>query len=138
MKRLAVAFLLLSLACSSYDLTTPSQESLSGKWNLVSVNDTPLPYSAPHAGSNKLELVEDVLTISPPGSFTEVSTFRNTQDGQVTTHTVTDAGTYEFNSYAVTFHFQNDGSIGSGTLTGRTMKIITSGVSFSYRKIAGS
>jgi len=133
-KKLRVAFMLLSLGCSSYDLTTPTQDSLSGKWNLVSVNDAPLPYEAPHVGSNKVELIEDVLTISPPHNFTEVSTFRDTQNGQVTTHTVTDTGTYEFNSYAVTFHFQNDGSIGSGTLTGRTMKIITSGISFNYRK----
>ena len=134
MKKLSIAFVLLTLACSSYDVTTPSQESLSGKWKLVSVNDTPLPYEAPHVGSNKVELIEDVVTISPPNTFTEVSTFRDTQNGQVSTHTVTDTGTYEFNSYAVTFHFQNDGSIGSGTLTGRTMKIITSGISFNYKK----
>ena len=134
MKRFLLAFASLSLACSSYDLTTPTQDSLSGKWNLVSINDTPLPYDAPHVGSNKLELIEDVLTISPPNTFTEVSTFRDTQNGQVTIHTVTDSGTYEFNSYAVTFHFQNDGSIGAGTLSGRTMKIITSGISFDYRR----
>jgi hypothetical protein len=134
MKKFLIALTSLALACSSYDLTTPSQESLRGTWNLVSVNDNPLPYGVPSPGSSKVELVEDVVTISPPNKFTEISTFRNTQNGQVTTQNVTDSGTYEFNSYAVTFYFQSDGSIGSGTLTGRTMKIITSGVSFSYRK----
>jgi len=34
----------------------------------------------------------------------------------------------------VTFHFQSDGSTGSGTLTGHTLKIIASGIEFSYDK----
>jgi hypothetical protein len=131
MKKLLI--LVTFLGCSSYTLTTPTEESLTGKWNLTEVNGTPLPYTVPQIGA-KQEVVEDVLTIAPSNTFTEVTTIRITQNGQVTTNTVTDAGTYEFNSYAVTFRFQRDGSFGSGTLTGRTMKVITSGISFTYRK----
>ena len=131
MKKLLI--LLAFLGCSSYTLTTPTEESLTGKWSLTAVNDTPLPYTVPQIGP-KQEVVEDVLTIAPSKTFTEVTTLRITDNGQVTARTVTDAGTYEFNSYSVTFRFQRDGSFGSGTLTGRTMKIITSGISFTYRK----
>ena len=131
MKKLLI--LLASLGCSSYTLTTPTEEALTGKWNLTAVNGTSLPYTVPQIGP-KQEVIEDVLTIATLKTFTEVTTIRITQNGQVTTKTVTDTGTYEFNSYAVTFHFQTDGSFGSGTLTGRTMTIAASGVSFTYRK----
>lgn len=134
MKKILLVLASLSLGCSSYTLTTPTQESLGGKWNLTAVDGTSLPYTAPHIGTDKQEVMADVLTITPPNTFTEVTTVRSTVGGQVTTQTITDSGTYEFNSYAVTFHFQGDGSLGSGTLTGRTMEIITSGISFTYKK----
>lgn len=134
MKKMLFALALLSLGCSSYDLATPTDQLLAGKWNLTEVDGTPLPYSTPQIGSNKQEVIEDVLTIAAPDTFTEVTTLRNTQNGQVTTQTITDSGTYEFNSYVVTFHFQSDGSIGAGTITGRKMKVITGGISFTYEK----
>lgn len=134
MKKLLLLLASLSLGCSSYDLATPSDESLAGKWNLTAVNGTSLPYGVPQPGSDKQEITADVLTITTPNTFTEVTTVRFTHNGQETTQTVTDSGTYEFNSYVVTFHFQSDGSIGAGTLTGRTMKIMTSGISFTYEK----
>ena len=134
MKKILLLLASLSLGCSSYDLTTPTEDAIAGKWKLTAVNGTPLPYTVPHAGSTRQELVEDVVTITLPSTFSETTTFRITQNGQVTTETVTDSGTFEFNSYVVTFHFQSDGSLGAGTLTGRTMKIVTSGISFSYQK----
>ena len=133
MKKLLLALAALSLGCSSYDLTTPTQDALTGSWNLLSVNGTSLPYAPPHPGSNMQEVVADVLTLTAQNTFSEVTTIRITQDGQVTTQTVLDSGTYDFNSYVVTFDFK-DGSIGSGTLKGRKMTIITSGISFDYEK----
>ena len=134
MKKFLLALILLSPACSSYSLTTPTQDSLAGTWNLTAVNDQPLPFVFSQTNANTVEVMKDVLTITPPDQFSEVTTLRNTQSGQVSSETVFDSGTYEFNSYVVAFHFQSDGSIGSGTLTGRTMKVITSGISFTYSK----
>jgi hypothetical protein len=134
MKKLLVALVLLSLACGSYSLVSPAQDLLAGTWNLIAVNDQPLPFVFSQTSSNKVEVTKDVLTITPPDQFSEVTTLRNTRSGQVSDETVFDTGTYEFNSYVVAFHFQSDGSIGSGTLTGKTMKIMTSGISFTYSK----
>jgi hypothetical protein len=134
MKKLLLAMALLSLGCDSYSLTTPTQDTLAGRWDLTEVEGASLPYVVPNIGPVKAEIVEDVLNLTPPNTFTEVTTIRNTQNGQVTTQTVNDSGTYEFNSYAVTFHFQSNGTFGAGTLTGKTMKVITSGVSFTYKK----
>lgn len=133
MKKLLIALAVLSLGCNSYTLTTPSQELLTGNWNLVSVDGNSLPYAPPHAGSDKEEVVQDVLTITAPDTFSEVTTIRVTQNGQVTTQTVLDSGTYTFNSYTVTFYFKN-GSTGSGTIIGRKMTVTTSGITFDYKK----
>jgi hypothetical protein len=134
MKKLLVSLILLSLGCSSFSLTSPSQDTLAGTWNLTEVNDKPLPFVFAATSSNKVELVKDVLTITAPDKFSEVSTMRNTRGSEVSSETILDSGTYEFNSYVVTFHFQSDGSMGAGTLTGRTMKVVTSGISFTYEK----
>jgi hypothetical protein len=134
MKKILLTLLSLSIACSSYDLTTPTQDALTGKWDLAAVNDAPLPFTFSKIGTNKTEITQDVLTITAPNTFSEVTTARETQNGQVTMRTIFDSGTYEFNSYVVSLQFQSDGSIGSGTLAGRTMTIITSGVTFTYKK----
>jgi hypothetical protein len=101
-------------------------------WNLTAVNDQGLPFMIGGPGSR--EFVSDVLTLADNNTFTESTTMRTTVYGQVTTETILDSGAYEFNSYAVTFHFQSNGTIGSGTLTGRKMKVTTSGTSFTYVK----
>ena len=134
MRKLLFLLASLSLGCSSYDLTTPTQDSLAGTWNLTTVNGSPLPYMIPQFGTTKREVLADVLTITAPNTFTEVTTVRSTQNGITTTITVTDSGTYEFTSYTVTLSFQSSGSIGSGTLSGRKMSIITSGVAFTFEK----
>ena len=134
MKYFWITLLLLSIACSADDLTTPTQEVLSGEWNLTAVNDVPLPSVIPGPGGSTTEVVHDVLTITPPNTFSEVTTARETQGGRVTTRTIFDSGTYEFNSYVVSLHFQSTGASGSGTVVGRTMTVITSGVQFTYKK----
>jgi hypothetical protein len=133
MKKLLLMFVSLSLsACTSYDLTTPTREQLTGTWNLTTVNDQGLPFKVGGPGSR--EFVADVLVLADNNTFTETTTVRTTVNGVTTTETILDSGTYEFNSYAVTFHFQSNGTIGSGTLTGRKMKVTTSGTSFTYVK----
>jgi hypothetical protein len=134
MKKLLLAMVSLLIACSSYDLTTPTQDRLTGKWDLTAVNGVSLPYVFARTGANKTEITQDVLTIAASNIFSEVTTAQDTQNGQTTTRTILDSGTYQFNSYAVTFSFQSNGSVGSGTLTNRTMEVVTSGVKFTYKK----
>ena len=69
MKKLLVALVLLSLACSSYSLTTPTAEALAGTWNLTAVNNQPLPFVFSQTSASKVEVIKDVLTITPPDQF---------------------------------------------------------------------
>lgn len=135
MKKLLLSLALLSLACTYDSLTTPTEALLTGKWNLTSVNGTALPYTISQLGGKKSEVVADTLTMGASNTFTEVTVVRTTQNSDVTTQKITDVGSYQFNSATITFHFGSNNSIGSGTVTGKTMTVITSGVSFAYKKL---
>jgi hypothetical protein len=123
----------LGTACSSDDSTGP-ETSVAGTWTLQTVNGFDLPYVVAQSGGDKVEVTADVLTVADGGAFTELTTIRVTTGGVATTQSVPDAGTYTVNGTAVTFHFQSDGSSGTGTLTGNTLTVATQGVSLLYRK----
>jgi hypothetical protein len=74
-----------------------------------------------------------VVTLTDAGSVTEASTHRTTINGQVTTETEPDAGSYTRNGTAITFTF-NSGVTGTGTIGGDTITIAFEGLSAVYRK----
>jgi hypothetical protein len=133
MRKSLIAFLALTLACSG-DSTGPTEASVAGTWNLQSINGTALPFVVAQTGTNKVEITGDVLTVTASGSFTEITTVRTTQNGTSTTQTVPDAGTYVLNGNNVTFQFQSDGSVGSGTVSGSTLTVSQTGLSLIYKK----
>jgi hypothetical protein len=133
MKKIFFALLALTLACSN-DSTAPTAASVAGTWNLQSVNGTALPFIVAQTGTNKVEITADVLTATPSGSFTEITTIRTTQNGVATTQTSPDAGSYVLNGNNVTFQFQSDGSIGAGTISGNTLTVSDAGLSLIYKK----
>ena len=107
---------------------------MAGRWTLQSINGTPLPWVVLQSGANKIEVTADVLTATGTGSFTQVTTVRNTLNGLVTTETRSDAGIYTLNGNAVTFVFNGNGSSGTGVLNGNTLNVGVSGSAFIYRK----
>lgn len=133
MRKTFLALLALTLACSG-DSTGPTEASVAGTWNLQSVNGTALPFVIAQTGTNKTEITADVLTVTSSGSFTEITTVRTTLNGTATTQTVPDAGSYVLNGNNVTFQFQSDGSVGSGTISGNTLTVSQAGLSLIYKK----
>jgi hypothetical protein len=63
--------------------------------------------------------------IRPP---TQMTHFCTTQDGQVTTDSIPNSGTYALNGTAVTFTFDSDGSTGTGSLSGNTLTVVAAGL----------
>jgi hypothetical protein len=133
MKKIFFALLALTLACSN-DSTAPTPASVAGSWNLQSVNGTALPFVVTQTGTNKVEITADVLTATSSGSFTEITTLRTTQNSVATIQTGSDAGSYVLNGNNVTFQFQSDGSVGSGTISGSTLTVSEAGLSLIYKK----
>lgn len=135
MRRLG--FLLLTavlIGCGSDSSTGPSSATIAGTWNLQSINGTTLPFTLAQTGANKIELTSDIIVVSGTGSFTQTSTLRTTDNGQVTTQSVADAGTYTLNGSAVTLRWNSDGSISTGSWVGNTITATGDGLAFVYKR----
>ena len=134
MRLIACMLLLVGAACGGDSPTQPTSSSVAGTWSLQTINGTALPYIVAQAGSDKVELTSDVLTVVGSGSFTQITQVRVTQNGQVSTQSIPDAGSYVLNGTAVTFTFNSDGSSGTGSLSGNTLTIAEDGFAYVYRK----
>ena len=134
MRRLFLLLLPLALACGDDDSTTqPTLAFLAGTWDLQSVNGSPLPYVVLQTSTSKSELMSDVITVTTTGSYTQLTTVRNTLNGQVTTQTGNGAGTFTLNGTALTFQASN-GTSGTGTVSGTTFTLPLAGSSYLYKK----
>lgn len=128
---LALAILPIVAACS--DSTGP-RVSAAGTWNLKTVNGANLPFTFFSDGTTTMEVTSDVITVSEGGAFTELTTFRTTENGSATTDTQAEAGHYTLSGNNVTFTY-NDGSFfGTGTISGNTLTISETGLSLVYEK----
>jgi hypothetical protein len=135
MRFVSAAVLVLAVACGASDAgTAPTSSSVVGTWTLQSVNGSALPFVVSQTGANKLELVSDVVSATASGTFTQSTTIRNTTNGQVTTQSVPDAGSYSLNGTAVTFQFNSDNSVGTGSLNGNTMTVAQDGFAYIYKR----
>jgi hypothetical protein len=134
MRVIACLLLIVAAACGSDSPTQPTATSVAGTWSLQTINGTALPYVVAQTGADKVELTSDVLTVVPSGSFTEITTLRVTQNGQVSTQSVPDAGSYTLNGTAVSFTFNSDGSSGTGSISGNTLTVTSDGIALVYKK----
>ena len=125
-----IATVLLA-GCDSDDTTGPSQNSVSGTWNLTTVNGSALPFTL--QSTPKIEVLSDQLVVSANGTFTESTQLRFTNGTIVTTQTIADAGTYSLSGTAATFIY-NDGTTGAGTVSGNTLTVAEPGLSLVYQK----
>jgi hypothetical protein len=107
--------------------------SAAGTWNLTTVNGSPLPFIA-QAASPKVELLSDQLILGASGTFTQTTTVRFTDVGVDTTQTFADAGTYTVNGTAISFRFNSDGSVETGTVGSTTLTVAGGGFSAVYTK----
>jgi hypothetical protein len=124
---------LLAVGCGG-DATGPTTASVAGTWSLQSINGIALPYVVAQTGGDKVEITGDVFTAVATGSFTQLTTVRTTLSGQVTTQSVADAGSWSMSGTAVTFQFNSNGSVGTGSLSGNTLTVTDAGYAYIYRK----
>ena len=127
MRRLIpVVALAVAVACGSDSTTQPTAASVAGTWSLQTVNGSPLPFTLTQTGTDKLELLSDVVTAQPNGTYTEVVQFRTTVGGQTTTSSNTDSGTFTINGTAVVLSSAQTGST-TGQLSGNTLTLADQG-----------
>jgi hypothetical protein len=127
MRRLMLLMLPIALmGCGGSDNSTtgPTLASLSGTWNLQTANGTPLPFTVSSAGGIKTEILSSVVTVAANGTFTQVSQFRTTINGQISLMTLPSSGTISLSGTLVTVTVTGSGA-GTGTLNSSTMFTVT-------------
>ena len=140
MRRLLVVALLLASASCSKDSSTNPTASLEGTWNLSTINGASLPFLLQELDlqattpTPRVELLSDQIIATSVGTFTEKATARVTDATGPFTVPFTDTGTWVLSGTTITFHFDSDGSSGTGSLNGNSFSIGESGFASVYVK----
>jgi hypothetical protein len=135
MRRLLVAatLLVLSAACTQGFPDAPiggggsigsgGGGGLTASYTLTTINGQPLPYTYFTSGSDKYDLLDDVLAVNANGTWTERYNERHTVSGVVTTPSYLDGGTYVATGSKLAFTSTTPGfdPYFEGTLSGTTL-----------------
>ena len=130
---LAITFALAAVTlagCGSDTSLGPTHASISGTWNLTTIDGLSLPYVA-QAANPKIEVLSDQLLVDADGTFTESAQLRFTTGSTVTTQAYDASGTYTVSGTKASFGW-SDGSIGSATISGTTITVDQDGYSYLY------
>lgn len=135
MRRLVMALAAVSLlGCGGGDSTGPGGTNVVGTWNLTTVNSSGLPFTlAEVAGSYKLEVLADQFTFNANGTWSGTATFRETDNGTVTTTTEPDNGTWSQAGSNVTKTY-SDGSTATATISGNRITFVEIGITAIYQR----
>lgn len=128
-----VLALATAVACGG-DSKPPTTSSAGVTYKLQTINGSPLPYTVTVFGPDKVEYLDDQVTLTDGGNYAESGHIRTTQNGQATTDVITDAGLFVRNGEALSFQSAVDGSTATGTLSGTTLTVLTPGLSSVYTK----
>ena len=126
------AFLVLAFALAACSSST-APTSIAGTWTLQTINGASLPFVIAQSGSDKSEILADVITLTGAGTYTETTTFRVTLSGVATTQSIPDGGTYTVSGSTLTIH-PDDGSTGTATWSGNTITAAVEGFTFVYKR----
>lgn len=124
-------------ACSATDTTEAGIALVAGTYQLVSVNDQPVPFVEVSTGT-VVTLTGSQLITRNDGTFTETSTRTTTTAGTTTTATVSTSGTYSVGGSVVVFVSTGNGPSGLGSYNGGSstpvLTVPVSSKSYIYRK----
>src|SRR6476659_5792778 len=94
MRKILALVLATAVACGG-DSTTPlTSTNVGTTYRLQTINGSPLPYTVTVFGPDKGEYLDDQVTLTDAGTYAESGHVRTTQNGQVTTEAITDAGLF--------------------------------------------
>ncbi len=117
------------------DAVTAGDSTIRGAYTLRTVNGAALPFTKSVVGATKVEILDDKITLFPANTFAEEGHIRTTVNGQVTTQTITETGTYApgFSNSVIL-----SGNSGVSRLTtidnGNTMHFSENGAAYTWKK----
>jgi len=99
MRRVVLLIALCTVAGCSTEPHSPV-----GLWRLQTVNGAPLPFIVEQIGLNKIELTQDSYALTKQGTYQEITAFRETVNGVVSTPSAVEIGTYTVNGTAISLN----------------------------------
>lgn len=130
----ALLVALVAAACAD-DPARPDDDvgDISGLYRLTLVGDRPVPAVMSRSGSEVVTVEAGRVTLAADSRFATSLTLGLSGGDVNGTLTRTGTGTYERTDASIVLHF-DDGDSDGGTVTGRTLRIIDEGLSFTYRR----
>jgi hypothetical protein len=119
----ALAAMTLLAACGGDSGSNPVA-SVVGTYALNSVDSGSLPVTVYSDASSTVELLDEALTLRSDGKYATLAHVRMTENGQVTTDTAEDSGTYTLSGSTLAF-VSTDPEVGSatGSVDGSTLTV---------------
>lgn len=127
-----VAIAAICAGCGGDGMTGSS--TVTGAYTLRTVNGAPLPYTQSSSGTTKTEILDNTISLHQGGTYSEEAHTRTTSGTQVTTQTITEAGSYSFFGNSITLQSGSSSHSRLLTVEGNTMTHVEAGVAFVYRK----
>lgn len=131
-KRLLLSIVILVV--TSCDNGVTGITTVVGNWTLRTVNGSALPYTITSSGGNKTEIIDDTIILYEGFTFAETIHTRVTQNGQVSTVTTGETGSYSLFGTSVTLTGNSGALARRGLIDGNTMTIVENGVVSAYKK----
>lgn len=124
---IALLSLAIATACGGDSSTNPNSDAIEGTYALKSVNGSPLPFTA-QSGTDSFTLTKDVLTVASNGSWTESISYTETVNGQTSTGTDADGGSWSRVGSSVNFYSNvTNGTAYSGTYNNGSLSLSSGG-----------
>lgn len=128
---LTVAAALVVTACGDDDF---GNGSVRGDYQLRRVNGAPLPYVTTSAEGVKTEVLDDVISVYSGATFSELSHVRITTNGQTTTQTISETGTYGGLGTGLLFTYNSGRLPRQSVFNNRTLTFSEGGIFREYIK----
>lgn len=136
-KNLSIGVALLGIVilggCSVGDVLGPGSNSVSGTYELRSVNGRGLPAVLYQEPGYRLEVLNANFTFSRDGTFSEAGIVREVVNGSASTSSSSTSGYYEYYNGDVTFE-DNTGRIYYGEVDRNTLRVVDDGVTLIYER----
>ena len=134
MRRTIPIVLALLAGCGAGGPIQPDSVAVAGKWNLLTVNGQPLPYTDPHVSAYKFETLSHTVTMDARGTYKAQGRYRVTSNCHATMRVDTDSGTYVLNAGQLTIVSLVTGERDLGTIDGSALTFLVPGYTFVFNR----
>jgi len=121
------------VACGGSDASTGVRASVTGTYQLATVNAQPLPFTEQTSGA-VIKITAGELVARSDGTFTETLTRSTTSATGTTTASTTASGTYQVGNQVLVFTYTPGGETRLGSLVSGGISIQNGANSFEYKR----